>query len=333
MGDKLLAGTLEGVFISTNSGISWQAANAGLPDSATIRSFAASSTNLFAVTSDGVFRSTDTGTSWNQADSGLRNADIRVIAASGPNASSPMLVAGGYHGIFLSSDEGTTWSADSGTNDLNIFSMAAFSHGTSSPWLFAGTGDGVFVSTDHGATWVPRGLDGAFINAILPIGTNLVAGTLNNGVFLSTDSGNSWEGVSEGLADSNVSSLAVDSTNVSSPMLFAGINGSGVWRRPLSEMIASYAVESTSSAEETIRAYPNPFSQSTTIGLSIPESGSAEVTIVNLLGVEVAHLFDGELTAGSHSFRWDSDGAAPGRYECLVRLNSSVEQVAMILSR
>jgi ligand-binding sensor domain-containing protein len=333
MGSKLFAGTLEGVFLSTDNGRIWQTDNTGLPDSASINSFAEFGTYLLAVTSNGVFRSTDPGVSWIAVDSGLMNADIRVIATAAANGSPPMLVAGGYHGVFLSSDSGISWAEDSFGNDLNIFSIAVLGENTSSPMLFAGTGDGIFLSTDRGISWSASGLDDDFINSTLVVGSNLFAGTLYDGVFLSTNSGNSWVGVNEGLMGSNVTSLVVDSTNVSQPTLFAGINGSGVWRRPLSEMIASYAVESTPSMEGTISAYPNPFIRSATITFSSQESGPAEVTIVNLLGSEVAHLFKGEMAAGEHSFLWDSDGMVPGVYECIVHLNGIVKLVPLVLIR
>jgi hypothetical protein len=59
----------------------------------------------------------------------------------------------------------------------------------------------------------------------------------------------------------------------------------------------------------------------------------AEVTVVNLLGEEVARVFSGELQAGKHSFSWDASRMPPGMYECLVRMNGSVEQVEMVLAR
>ncbi|HET6400209.1 MAG TPA: hypothetical protein VFH95_02325 [Candidatus Kapabacteria bacterium] len=69
--------------------------------------------------------------------------------------------------------------------------------------------------------------------------------------------------------------------------------------------------------------------------LRAQSTGYADVSIVNLLGVEVAHLFSGELAAGNHSFTWDADRiAAPrGMYECLVRMNERVEILPMVLAR
>ncbi|MFI5201499.1 MAG: WD40/YVTN/BNR-like repeat-containing protein [Candidatus Kapaibacterium sp.] len=86
-------------------------------------------------------------------------------------------------------------------------------------------------------------------------------------------------------------------------------------------------------SNQTIRSYPNPLSQSTEITLTADAAGYADVSIVNLLGVEVAHLFSGELAAGEHSFAWSNPIVPDGMYECLVRMNGRVEKLPMVLMR
>ncbi len=88
--------------------------------------------------------------------------------------------------------------------------------------------------------------------------------------------------------------------------------------------------QNSSAASADLRSYPNPFSQSATISFSSPESGYADVSVVNLLGVEVARLFSGEMDAGEHSFTWDASGVAPGMYECVVRMNGNVHQIPIL---
>jgi hypothetical protein len=80
-----------------------------------------------------------------------------------------------------------------------------------------------------------------------------------------------------------------------------------------------------------ITVAPNPFSQSTQITFTSQTAGYAEVSIVNMLGVEVAHLFSGELGAGEHSFMWgNSTGLTEGVYECLVRMNGQAETLPVV---
>ena len=63
-------------------------------------------------------------------------------------------------------------------------------------------------------------------------------------------------------------------------------------------------------------------------------SGYADVSIVNLLGMQLAHLFSGEVGAGEHSFTWDAAKmtAPRGMYECLVRMNGQVETLPVVVA-
>ncbi len=82
------------------------------------------------------------------------------------------------------------------------------------------------------------------------------------------------------------------------------------------------------------KSHPNPFSQSTQITFTSPTSGYAEASIVNMLGVEVARLFSGELGAGEHNFSWSNPaGLQDGVYECLVRMNGQVQTLPVVLMR
>ena len=80
------------------------------------------------------------------------------------------------------------------------------------------------------------------------------------------------------------------------------------------------------------QSYPNPFSQSTTISFT-SQSGFADVSIVNLLGAQVAEIFSGELATGEHSFEWNPNGMELGMYECIVQMNGQIKQMPIILSR
>ncbi len=126
---------------------------------------------------------------------------------------------------------------------------------------------------------------------------------------------------------------------VNQSYVFTGTYDIGIWRRPLSDFGIS-AVAQSPPVSNAIRTYPNPFSQSTTISFTPDTSGYAEVSIVNLLGVEVARLFAGELGAGEeHTFTWNAtgvatgDGYATGMYECLVRMNGRVEKLPVMMVR
>jgi photosystem II stability/assembly factor-like uncharacterized protein len=136
------------------------------------------------------------------------------------------MYAGTQNGVFLSSDNGATWTPkNNGITNNTIWSLAKF--GTK---IFAGTdGAGIFVSSNNGTSWTTanNGLNAnARISTIVANGTNLFAGDYMNGAFLSTNSGSSWTGVNTGFPSPQyLNVLAFNGSN-----LFACSNGFYMWR-------------------------------------------------------------------------------------------------------
>jgi hypothetical protein len=67
-------------------------------------------------------------------------------------------------------------------------------------------------------------------------------------------------------------------------------------------------------------AYPNPFNPSTTIKYDVPRSGWLKLSVYNLLGQEVAILYNGIQNAGRYSVNWNAADFGSGMY--LVRMKS-----------
>jgi len=153
-------------------------------------------------------------------------------------------------------------------------------------------------------------------------GTTLFAGT-NSGLFFSTDNGDDWTMANSGLMTA-IYAIAATTSN-----LFVGAV-SGVWRRPLSDFSAVTTVNPT---KPSFTTYPNPFSNRTTINFTSTESGVVEISIVNILGAEVARLFSGELAAGAHSYSWNADGMPAGSYFCILRSSKGVQELPIALLR
>jgi hypothetical protein len=60
--------------------------------------------------------------------------------------------------------------------------------------------------------------------------------------------------------------------------------------------------------------YPNPFNPTTNIQFSIPKAGAYSVRVFNILGQEVAKLFDRNTVPGKYTVTFDAGGLSSGLY-------------------
>jgi photosystem II stability/assembly factor-like uncharacterized protein len=308
---------------STDNGADWSEA-LPLGNEDPVLTFAITGADLYAGQSEGggISLSTDSGVAWKSLDSGLTNLSVQALALNDFE-----LLAGTQDGIFLTTNDGANWQkSDAGLTNMDVLTIAS-----AGSTLFAGTnGAGIFVSIDNGTSWsaANNGLTNSTVNALATNGTTIFAGT-DDGVFISTNNGTIWMDVASNMANPHIIALKVYDSS-----LFAGTLNPGLWSIPLSEIKGTNIVAMGSrSIESLVQAFPNPFLDKTTITISPSEDGVATITIVNLLGQQVAQLFDGELTAGPHSLTWDASNAEPGSYWCIARMGDRTEQIALSVKR
>jgi photosystem II stability/assembly factor-like uncharacterized protein len=132
------------------------------------------------------------------------------------------IFAGGG-GVFLSTDNGASWTAVNSGLTKTVHSFAV----SGIQNVFAGTDGGVFLSTNKGTSWAATDseLTDYWVLSLAVSGTNLFAGTRSQGIFRSTDNGANWTAVDSGLTDMEVPALAVSGTSI-----FAGTSLKGVFR-------------------------------------------------------------------------------------------------------
>ena len=65
---------------------------------------------------------------------------------------------------------------------------------------------------------------------------------------------------------------------------------------------------------ELFQNYPNPFNPSTTIKFSIPKATEVKLNIYNILGQQVARIFEKQMPAGIHVVNFDASKYASGMY-------------------
>ena len=78
--------------------------------------------------------------------------------------------------------------------------------------------------------------------------------------------------------------------------------------------------------------YPDPFNPSTTIQFTVPYNGRAILKVFNVLGQEVATLFDGEAVAGTnHQVQFNASNLASGIYFYRLEFGGKMQVKKMLL--
>lgn len=170
-GTYFFAATENGVFVSTDQGISWSLRGVKKKVSA----LSTKGTQIYAA-GDGVSLSTDFGKNWSAISTEGLPRPVNSIAAT-----DSYLFAGTYQGVFRYDYLKLTWTNSSvGLSD----SVVEVLHSIGSD-LLAGTSNGpVFISTNNGMSWFK--LDSGVPYKVTSLAVNetyLFAGTVDQGVY------------------------------------------------------------------------------------------------------------------------------------------------------
>jgi len=358
MGSTIIAGTADsGVYLSTDNGTSWKAANSGLTYLGThylgIICVAVRGRNIFMGTeSGGVFLSANNGATWTGVNSGLVNLGVSSLVVSGSNIFAGTLGSG----VFLSADTGKHWTGvNSGLTYLGINSLVMGGGD-----IFAGTSNGgVFLSTNSGTNWtgvntgLPQNIK--YVYSLAVNGSSIFAGTFR-GVFLSTNKGASWMAIDSGLtnlfvwtlvvkgsnvfagsdagvfisadngtswkaANSGLSNLAIYSLATNENYIFAGTWGSGVWRRPVSDFAGTINPTRQLSSPANFKIlHPSTAGSKASIEFSLQSRERVRFSIFSFSGCTIHSLADKQFEPGPQKLFWDTQSLAPGCY--IVKMQS-----------
>ncbi len=69
-----------------------------------------------------------------------------------------------------------------------------------------------------------------------------------------------------------------------------------------------------------LSSYPNPFNAVTRLTYSVPSAGNVNLSVFDMAGRQVATLYEGAQTAGTHAVNWDAEGMTSGIY--IIRLSN-----------
>jgi hypothetical protein len=310
----IYAGTPTGLYRSTNYGINWSLTSQGKWTTAILTNGNYVYAGCFYPThntNNGVWVSTNNGINW--AVTSLNNVDIYSLTISGN-----YLFAGG-NGIYLSTNNGVNWQLSTSTGTRSLVSNGNY--------IFAGKDD-VFVSTNYGLNWVQTSLNNVAVNALTVYGSNIFAGT-GYGVYVTTNNGANWQLRTEGM------NAYINSLCISNGYLFAGSDGYGVWRRPLSELVGIETISNIVPEEyKLFQNYPNPFNPATYIKFLIARRSFIKLIIYDGLGRLMEKLVDKELSPAEYGVSFDGTVYPSGVYFYqLIADNKIIETKKLILAK
>lgn len=193
--------------------------------------------------------------------------------------------------------------------------------------------NGISITTDNGTSWEVRG------GATLPVcnylvslpGGRLFAGSETRGVFTSVDDGYTWEAVNDGLNDFKVQELYVaPSGDVWVSTLRTGmykLTGLTSVNEPF--VTGAETPESFSLSQN----FPNPFNPETVVRYALPVTCFVNGVVYDLLGREVATLFNDEMPAGEHRISFNASELPSGVYFFRLKAGKFSSVIKMVVNK
>ena len=167
---------------------------------------------------------------WVQTNGPYGASVTSFVSSPNGNGRTNLFASTEHSGVFLSTDNGTNWTAvNSGLTQLAVNSLAVSSDNKGVINLFAGTIVGVFLSTNQGVSWtiVNNGLFySKNVTSLVVSGTKIYLGTAN-GVYISTNNGSFWSVIGKKIL--NITSLAISPDGAGGSKLIIGTNGNGIF--------------------------------------------------------------------------------------------------------
>ena len=230
----MFVGTTEGIFKSTNRGMSWF--STGLAQEVTTiaisPNYLTDHTLLADLYDDSIYRSTDGGATWEKKSKDLTDPDVREIAFAPNFADNHTAFAATYMaGFFKTIDGAETWFARNAGLPVGrrLISLAVSPQFATDSTYFVGTdGSGVFKTT--GSDWfaVNNGLPGGYMVRDLAISpcystdrTIFAAHTAR--LFRSMDGGSNWQSITPQNVTGGI--IRISPNYCIDQTLFADLNG------------------------------------------------------------------------------------------------------------
>ena len=212
----LVAGTLQGVFRSSDGGVRWQRISpAGSQELHEVESIAIDPINpeiIYAGTWHLPWKTTDGGAHWNNIKQGIiDDSDVFSIIVDPKKPST--VYASACSGIYKSDDAGSKFLKIQGIPSTARRTRVLMQDPEHLETVFAGTTEGLFRSDDSGKTWFRTTGPEIIVNDVFIDPTDskrVLLATDRGGVLASNDRGNSFESSNSGFSARQVTSYIAD---------------------------------------------------------------------------------------------------------------------------
>lgn len=238
--------------------------------------------------------SRNNGASWSRHHLVQANGTVYAIAID--PIDSDIVYAGGYPGLFKTTNGGVAWEEISGVIGDTIYALAIVPD--TPTILYAGTPSGIFKSLNSGSSWTNTGCSGVLALTISsPDHDTVYAGT-RSGVYKSCIGNETWVAMNQGLDNTHVLSLAIAPGH----FLYAGTRGNGIYRWSLS---AGNNDDAELRKPDRVHMYPNPVKEVCTIRYTLEHSADVVVALYDSQGRRVKLFVDERQSPGTHQLIFD----------------------------
>lgn len=225
--------------------------------------------DIFILSDSLIHRSMDNGINWqilNQDLSCLNPSEIAITNSGVIFVNSSLC----EDAVYVSTDNGNTWTEAGYGSMNNVENIEVNSQGDA--YILTEASE-IFTSSDNGENWTQIEI-GHQVNTIeLDYLDNLLVGT-DNGVYASYDNGATWTQNSEGIEDSDVTSLHVGIMGYA----FVGTSNGQLFRQ-------DYNVKTNNQIRNNLTIYPNPAREKFTLVYPWFQAGTVDkVNIFNVYG-------------------------------------------------
>jgi hypothetical protein len=336
------ANGVESIYRSTNNGVTWSAANNGLPSGAAMNELITAGSLLYAATDRGVYSSSDSSQHWKADTAGLSLNQLYP----GQNGGTVGIAYTGSKLYTMTKTGGSVYTSPIGTISWAQIAADTFHTGYGvtaiNTNIFIATQQGIYLYDANGSTWRSRnnGLpvnDSTFLySCILTKSDTLLFAYLHyssssaygTGVYVTSDLGATWTQVNT----ATFSSTSIRAMVANRKYLFAGTQ-SGGYRILITNIVTSVHDDRTliPTGYCLNQNYPNPFNPTTTISFHLSSHALVSLKIYDVLGREVANLISTEMEIGDHSVIWDASRMASGTYFYRLQSGSFIETKKLLL--